>query len=82
MDEGRRLSWRCVDGHTNWNDNTFVFELVPLSDGRTRLLFTQNYAVKLSDDDYGVYNFNCGYYLESFRLLCTTGTGKPFPAGA
>jgi uncharacterized protein YndB with AHSA1/START domain len=30
------------------------------------------------DDDYGVYNFNCGYYLESLRLLCTTGSGKAF----
>jgi hypothetical protein len=25
-----------------------------------------------------VYQFNWGYYLESLRLLCTTGTGKPF----
>ena len=32
-----------------------------------------------SDDDYGVYNFNWGYYLESLRLLCATGTGRPFP---
>jgi hypothetical protein len=24
------------------------------------------------------YNFNWGYYMESLRLLCTTGAGKPF----
>ena len=35
--------------------------------GRTRLRFTQDYAVELSDDDYGIYNFNWGYYLESLR---------------
>lgn len=75
---GRRLRWRCVDGHANWQDNTFVFEPVPLGDGRTRLRFTQNYATELSDDDYGIYNFNWGYYLESLRLLCTTGAGQPF----
>jgi hypothetical protein len=46
--------------------------------GRTRLRFWQEYAVELADDYYGVYNFNWGYYLESLRLLCVTGTGKPF----
>jgi len=39
-------------------------------------------AVELADDYYGVYNFNWGYYLESLRLLCVTGTGKPFQAGS
>ena len=77
-----RLAWRCVGGHANWKDNTFVFELVALPDGRCRLRFTQDYAVELSDDDYGVYNFNWGYYLESLRLLCVTGTGKPYRPGS
>ena len=72
------LEWRCVSGHSNWDDNTFQFQLVPHEGSRTRLRFTQEYATELSDDDYGVYNFNWGYYLESLRLLCTTGTGKPF----
>jgi len=76
--EERRLVWRCVDGHGNWKDNTFTFELADRPDGRTRLRFTQDYAVELSDDDYGIYNFNWGYYLESLRLLLTTGTGKPY----
>ncbi len=78
IDTGKALEWRCTEGHANWDDNTFRFEIVALPDGRTRLRFTQNYATELSDDDYGVYNFNWGYYLESLRLLCTTGAGKPF----
>jgi len=78
--EKTELTWRCNNGHDSWNDNTFHFQLVPLDGGRTRLRFIQNYAVELSDDDYGIYNFNWGYYLESLRLLCTTGTGKPFQA--
>jgi uncharacterized protein YndB with AHSA1/START domain len=77
---GRELHWRCTSGHKNWQDNTFVFELADPADGRTRLRFTQNYATELSDDDYGIYNFNWGYYLESLRLLCTAGAGKPFRA--
>jgi uncharacterized protein YndB with AHSA1/START domain len=79
--DGQRLAWRCIDGHDNWKDNTFTFELAGLPDGRTRLRFTQDYATELSDDDYGIYNFNWGYYLESLRLLLTTGTGQPYRPG-
>ncbi len=82
LDEERELGWRCVAGHDPWQDNTFRFELAPFDGGRTRLRFWQEYAVELSDDAYGVYNFNWGYYLESLRLLCTTGTGSPFSASS
>jgi uncharacterized protein YndB with AHSA1/START domain len=79
---GAELEWRCLGGHDPRNDNTFRFQLAPFDDGRTRLRFWQEYAVELSDDAYGPYNFNWGYYLESLRMLCTTGAGKPFdPAG-
>jgi uncharacterized protein YndB with AHSA1/START domain len=72
------VQWRCVAGHGNWADNTFRFQLIDLDDGPIRLRFWQHYANELSDDDYGIYNFNWGYYLESLRLLCVTGRGKPF----
>ena len=75
-----RLSWRCVAGHEPWQDSTFRFEIVAPDGGGAKLRFWQEYAVELADDYYGVYNFNWGYYLESLRLLCVTGTGKPFPA--
>jgi len=78
LDVGQELQWRCVTGHEPWRDNTFRFALASLEDGRTRLRFWQEYAVELGDDAYGIYNFNWGYYLESLRLLCTTGKGKPF----
>ena len=82
LDEGRELGWRCIAGHNPWKDNTFRFQLVKLEDGRTRLRFWQDYAVELDDDSYGNYNFNWGYYLESLRLFCTTGQGKPFQVPA
>jgi uncharacterized protein YndB with AHSA1/START domain len=81
MSPDTELEWRCVAGHDNWADNTFRFQLADTDDGRTRLRFWQQYATELSDDDYGIYNFNWGYYLESARLLCVTGTGKPFQPG-
>jgi uncharacterized protein YndB with AHSA1/START domain len=78
IDPPAKLTWRCVGGHDPWQDGTFRFELQELDDGRTRLRFWQDYAVELSDDAYGIYNFNWGYYLESLRLLCSTGQGRPF----
>jgi uncharacterized protein YndB with AHSA1/START domain len=76
----RELTWRCRSGHDPWQDNTFRFELGEANGVPTRLRFWQDYAVELADDAYGIYNFNWGYYLESLRLLCTTGHGRPFPA--
>ena len=37
--------------------------------------FVQQYAQELSDETYGTYNFNWGYYLNSLKLYCETGTG-------
>jgi uncharacterized protein YndB with AHSA1/START domain len=79
-DPGNELVWRCLGGHDPWDNGTFRFQLAALDDGRTRLRFWQEYAVELGDDAYGTYNFNWGYYLESLRLLCTAGAGKPFQA--
>ena len=80
LDPPHTLGWRCVSGHDPWRDNDFRFELEALDGAHTRMRFWQEYATELSDDAYGTYNFNWGYYLESLRLLCATGTGKPYPA--
>jgi uncharacterized protein YndB with AHSA1/START domain len=82
LDPGRDLRWRCVSGHQPWQDSDFRFELAELGDRRTRVRFWHEYAVELEDDYYGIYNYNWGYYLESLRLFCTTGTGQPFSPAA
>ncbi len=69
-----------MSGHEPWQDGEFRSQDRGTGRGKTRLRFWQEYAVELADDYYGVYNFNWGYYLESLRLLCVTGTGKPFQA--
>jgi len=71
------VKWKCIAGHDNWLSNMFSFSLKDHG-AKTRLTFTQDYARELSDDDYGIYNFNWGYYLESLRLYCETGVGKPY----
>jgi Activator of Hsp90 ATPase homolog 1-like protein len=69
--------WECVGGHEPWIGNTFHFEIAAQDPG-SRLRFRQDYSRELSDDQYGIYNFNWGYYLESLRLCCETGAGKPY----
>lgn len=67
--------WKCVGGHEPWADNDFRFELSGSSP--VSVMFRQDYARELEDIYYGTYNFLWGYYLESLRLYCETGTGKP-----
>ena len=74
---GRLVEWLCVGGHDNWQDNTFQFA-VESRDGETMLLFRQDYAQELSDEVYGIYNFNWAYYLNSLKSLCESGKGAPF----
>ena len=79
LDVDQRVEWRCVAGHANWKDNTFIFELQTIQ-GETGLMFVQEYAQELSDEVYGTYNFNWGYYLGSLKHLCEEGVGMPFKA--
>jgi predicted ester cyclase/uncharacterized protein YndB with AHSA1/START domain len=78
-DEPRLVAWKCVGGHEPWTDNTFRFEIEPRGEGAV-LFFRQEYARELSREEYGRYNFNWGYYLDSLQLLVETGRGKPFLA--
>jgi len=75
------VRWECAGGHEPWAQNTFRFELADKAGG-TAVRFWQDYARELSDDAYGTYNFNWGYYLESLRQYCETGEGKPFQVAA
>lgn len=79
QEPGRRVEWKCVDGHDNWKSNTSSFQLQDV-DAETGLMFVQEYAQELSDEVYGTYNFNWGYYLGSVKRLCEEGIGTPFEA--
>ena len=77
LTNAKLVEWRCVAGHSNWQDNIFTFALRDV-DGETSLRFVQEYVHELDDETYGTYNFNWGYYLNSLKTLCEDGTGKPF----
>ena len=46
LDPPRRIEWRCVGGHPNWQDNGFTFALEERK-GETLLMFSQDYAREL-----------------------------------
>ena len=71
------VAWRCIAGHDPWRDNTISFQL-SAKDGGCELMFTQDYAVELSDVAYGIYNFNWGWYMASLQKYCETGAGTPY----
>ena len=73
------IAWTCVGGAEQWAGASIRFD-IRKHDGRSRLVFRQGYGVELDEESFGIYNFNWGYYLESLRIYCETGTGKPFPA--
>jgi hypothetical protein len=72
------VRWKCVGGHDNWQDNEFSFNLTDRN-GETLVMFMQDYSRELSDEVYGTYNFNWGYYLNSLKQFCEKGVGTPYP---
>jgi uncharacterized protein YndB with AHSA1/START domain len=81
LDPGKLVAWAYDSGAEPWTGSTFRFELGE-KDGKTGVLFRHRYGMDLPDDVYGMFNFNWAYYLESLRLSCETGTGKPFQPAA
>lgn len=72
---GKLVAWSTESAP--WTGSTIRFELSE-RDGKTGVLFRHQYAQDLPDEMFGVFNFNWAYYLESLRLFCETGSGKPF----
>ena len=77
LEEPKLVAWQCVAGHGPWQDATFRFEIEPLDGGRSRLMFTMGYGKPISDVEYGIYNYNWGYYMHSLKQFVETGEGFP-----
>lgn len=75
-----RVRWEGRGGHDAWGATDISFTLAPM-DGGTRVRFEQHVGNDRSDDAVAGSTFNWAYYLDSLRLLCETGRGKPYPAG-
>jgi uncharacterized protein (DUF1330 family)/uncharacterized protein YndB with AHSA1/START domain len=75
-----RLTWEGDGGHDAWGPTTIRFELDPVPGG-TILRFWHELGADRSADAVASANFNWAYYLDSLRLACETGQGKPYPRG-
>jgi hypothetical protein len=64
-----------VAGDTAQRGSLFLF------DGGTMVSFWHQLGADRPDDAVASANFNWGYYLDSLRLLCETGQGKPYQSG-
>lgn len=73
------VRWQCIGGHDPWYESTLTFALEE-HEGATQMAFMHTLVKGVSDVAYGRYNFNWGYYLDSLRLYCEEGQGKPFQA--
>ena len=71
------VEWKCVGGEKEWDGSTFSFS-ISNSGKHSKLTFIQSYGIEVSDEVYGRFNFNWGYYLHSLKIYCETGTGKPW----
>ena len=76
---GNEVQWECVGGVEEWAGDIFTFSLQQNGD-MAKLSFKQEYAGDISDEAYGRFNFNWGYYLNSMKQYCETGKGAPYPA--
>ncbi len=80
-DEPGRIAWRVTGGAEPWQGDPIEFRLRE-SDGGTQLLFTHEYTAPIPEEMYGMFNYSWAYYLESLRLLCAEGAGKPHAGSA
>ena len=71
------IQWKCVAGEKDWLGDLFSFAFLAKNKSVT-ITFTQEYANDISDEQFGTFNFNWGYYLHSLKLYCETGKGTPW----
>jgi uncharacterized protein YndB with AHSA1/START domain len=74
------VAWEGIDGHDAWGPTSLRFEFAPINEG-TEVRFWHQMGADRAGDSVARANFNWGYYLDSLRLLCETGFGKPFQSG-
>ncbi|MDP4260990.1 MAG: hypothetical protein Q8941_00550 [Bacteroidota bacterium] len=72
-----RVQWECVAGEKEWLGDKFTFFITDKK-GSVSMKFTQEYANEITEEQFGTFNFNWGYYLNSLKQYCETGKGNPW----
>jgi uncharacterized protein YndB with AHSA1/START domain len=76
LDTNKRIEWICLDGHPEWVDTSFTFELES-REGSTVVRFIHGDWRDVTDF-YATCNYHWGFYLRSLKTYCETGTGEPY----
>lgn len=70
------VEWECIEGDNEWIGTNFVFDLEE-KDGDTILRFTHD-NWKEETDFFASCNYHWGYYMQSLKQYCESGSGTPF----
>ncbi len=81
LDPSTRLGWEGVGGHEAWGKNTTIRFDLETTSGGTRVRLSHQLGRELDDDAVASATLRWSHYLDSLRLLCETGSGKPFQGG-
>lgn len=82
LDRPALVGWEGAGGHDAWGSPTTIRFDLEATGGGTLVRFRHELGRERGSDTVAAANFNWGYYLDSLRLLCETGRGKPFLVGA
>lgn len=74
------VTWEGAGGHDAWGATTIHLRMDRI-DGGTKVSFRHQMGADRPDEAVASANFSWGYYLDSLRLLCETGRGKPYRPG-
>lgn len=76
LESNRIVSWECLQGEAEWIGTTITFKLVP--DGMATKLVFEHAGWKKKTDFFKTCAQHWGGYMQSIKLYCETGMGKPY----
>ncbi len=76
LEANQRVEWLVVEDHEEWIDTRISFELE--KEGEHTILRFKHGDWGEITDFYAHCNYNWAWYLNSLRLYCETGKGKPY----
>lgn len=73
----KEVNWTCELGEEEWIGTHLSFKLESPEEGKTVLRFAHR-DWQNATDFYESCNFHWGYFMQSLKMLCEGGEGKPF----
>ncbi len=76
MTPNSKVVWKAVSGVPDWPGTSVVWDIVPVENGGTKLLFShRDFASSEGSLPYTTYNW--AWYIISLKKYLETGTGSP-----